>query len=429
MTSSRYSRNADSSVVRLAPLYSGLAHGFRMLSALVILKLIAVYVGPDGLAKLGFFMSLASILAVFSGGGITNAVIKFVAEYRDSPIRVVRFLGSAVLYGSTFSVALLVVSIAFAVPLANLVFSNTEFWWMMPVFGLSQIFTFVGVVTLSTANGLGRQDVFAAITVAAYSGSMLISYGLISSMGIAGGALALALVTASVGFVSCVVISRSRLLRVVRLRYDCYAFSKLFKFTLIAISAALFFPVTEILLRSQIITTLGFDTAGYWQGLVRLSSAYIGFFSVFLATTFMPRLSATVDLSLCRRLVLRQILTVGAVFLLCAVVIFLLREAIILLVFSTEFLPIIDVIAWQLLGDLLRISSFVVGFLLVSKAATKLYIGAEFIQFAIYFALTSTIIRFGGSLDAIAQGYAISYGVYLAIMLGLLFWYTRERKA
>ena len=126
---------------------------------------------------------------------------------------------------------------------------------------------------------------------------------------------------------------------------------------------------------------------------------------------------------------LRQILPVGAVFLFCAAVIYLLREPIILLVFSAEFLPIIDVIAWQLLGDLLRISSFVVGFLLVSKAATKLYIGAEFIQFAIYLALTSTIIRFGGSLDAIAQGYAISYGAYLAIMLGLLFWYTRERDA
>lgn len=414
---------------RLAPVYAGLAHAARLLSTLVIIKLIAVYVGPEGLARLGFFMSLASIVAVFAGGGIANGVIKFVAEYRGSPVRVVRFLGCAVLYGGVFSLAVLGLSLIFVRPLAGMVFGEPGFWWMMPIFGLAQLLAFIGVMTVSTANGLGRQDIFAGITLSAYLGAIAMAYPLISRLGMEGGALALAMVTASVGCVSLVVIARSGILRVLRPRYRRETFAKFFRFSLMMVSAAAFFPITEILIRAQIIAELGLEVAGFWQGLIRLSGAYIGFFSVFLATTFMPRLSGTEDMYGCRRLVLQQLPLVGGAFAVCAVGIYLLREQVVLFVFSTVFLPLADVILWQLLGDLFRVCSYVIGFLLVAKTAARLYICAEFLQFGMYLAVSLLIIAQGGQLAEIAQGYALSYGIYLAVMLVLLFGFTRRHAS
>jgi PST family polysaccharide transporter/antigen flippase len=396
-----------------------------MLSMLVIIKLVAFYLGPQGLAQLGFFMSLASIVAVFAGGGINNAVIKSVAANHGSPVRIIRFMGAAVLYGSTFSAIVLALSILFARPMTQFAFADETLWWVMPIFGVAQIFAFIGVVTVASANGADRQDLFAKITATAYLGAMIGAYFLVSRLGIIGGALALVLVTASVGIVSLVVIFRSGVLRVLRLRYQRDIFIQLFQFSLIMISAATFFPISEILIRSKVIADLGIETGGFWQGTIRLSGAYIGFFAVFLATTFMPRLSRTPNLYDCRRIVLSQLLRTGGVFVVFALAVFLLRNKLIILVYSEEFLPIADVLLWQLIGDTLRICSYLIGFLLVAKAAVRLAICVEFIQFSLYLAITFLMITIDRSLEGIAQAYALSYGIYFLGMLALLFWYTR----
>lgn len=416
-------------VPQLAPVYAGLAHGVRLLSSLMIIKLIAVYVGPEGLARLGFFLSLTSIVAVFAGGGISNGVIKLVAESHDSPVRLVRILNSAILYGGVFSMVVLALSIIFASPLSEIVFGEPQFWWMMPIIGLAQLLAFLGVITISTINGLGRQDMFAGITFIAHFGAITIAYVLISRLGMEGSALALAMASACVGFVSLIVIARSGILRVLRPHYKRETFAKLFRFSLMTLSAAVFFPITEILIRALIIAELGLEVAGLWQGLIRLSGAYIGFFSVFLATTFMPRLSKTKDMQSCRNLVLRQLPLVGATYSVCAFGIYLLREHVVQFVFSEGFMPLTDVIFWQLLGDLFRVCSYIIGFLLVAKTATRLYISAEFLQFGTYLAVSFLIIAKGGQLEEITRGYALSYGIYFTAMLTLFFVLSRVRAS
>jgi PST family polysaccharide transporter/antigen flippase len=414
---------------RLAPVYAALAHGSRMVLTLVIIKLISVYSGPAGLAQLGFFMSIASIVAVFAGGGISNGIIKYVAEYRGSPIRLVRFLGCALLYGGLFSLLFLGLSLIFASNLSEMVFEDVALWWVMPIFGLAQLLAFIGVMTVSFFNGVGRQGTFAWITILANLGSIVVAFVLISQYNVVGGALALALVTASVGCVSLVVIFRSGILRILRPRYQSETFRQLLRYSLMMVSAATFFPVTEILVRSQIVSSSGLDIAGLWQGLFRFSGTYIGFFSVVLTTTVMPRLASTAGMYESRQLVIGQMVRIGVVFAVCAGLIYQLRENIILFVFSESFLPIADVIAWHLIGDLFRILSYVVGVLLVAKAAVRLFVFAEFLQFGLYLAISSFFISQGGSIDVIAQCYSISYGLYLVFMMFILFRFTRRQSA
>jgi len=55
-----------------------------MATGLVSNKIIAIYLGPGGLALLGQFSNFIAIATTISSGGITAGITKYVAEYRDS---------------------------------------------------------------------------------------------------------------------------------------------------------------------------------------------------------------------------------------------------------------------------------------------------------------------------------------------------------
>ena len=80
---------------------------------------------------------------------------------------------------------------------------------------------------------------------------------------------------------------------------------------------------------------------------------------------------------------------------------------------------------WQLVGDFCRVLAYVIGFLGVAKAAVGLYIGAEVLQAGLYGTLTYLVLNHGGSLQQVAQVYALTYFVYLCITIAGLVLYQR----
>ena len=58
----------------------------KLLSGLIIAKLIVLSVGLSGFGVISQFQSLMNILMVFAGGGISNGVMKYVAEYRNTDL-------------------------------------------------------------------------------------------------------------------------------------------------------------------------------------------------------------------------------------------------------------------------------------------------------------------------------------------------------
>jgi PST family polysaccharide transporter len=63
---------------------SGSSTLVKMLTGMLSLKIVALYTGPEGVAILSQFMTLASVLSTIAGGGIGLGVIKYVAEYVHS---------------------------------------------------------------------------------------------------------------------------------------------------------------------------------------------------------------------------------------------------------------------------------------------------------------------------------------------------------
>ena len=73
----------------------------------------------------------------------------------------------------------------------------------------------------------------------------------------------------------------------IKTKINALAVRRLSVFTSMALVGAVSVPLIEILVRQQIINHIGYAPAGIWQGAIKVSSAYMGFFTIFLAVYFM----------------------------------------------------------------------------------------------------------------------------------------------
>lgn len=400
----------------LANFAAPLAHSLRMGANLVIVKMIAVTLGPVGMGLLGNFMSLTTIVSIFAGGGIATAITKYVAEYRLRPRRLIEFIGSAFAFGFLFSAIFFLGMLIFSRQISLALFGNESYSWLMPMIGVAQLVCFFGTAVISVANGHNRQDVFAVITLVGYLLSIPVSFALILFCGISGAAIALLVVASSAGLPAIYFLRRSRMAKFIRLRLNIDDARRLLRFSFMALVSASLFPLAEIYIRSLIIDLLGHGDAGIWQAMTRLSGAYLGLFTLYLSTSYMPKLSALSDRILISRTVILSLIKIGVLFSGFSVLLYFLKNHVVTILYSAEFLGVTGLIFWYLLGDLFRIISYVIGFLGVAKAALRLYVFCEVVQVGIVVLLFYFSLQAGGKLIDLARAYALAYFLYFVVL-------------
>lgn len=392
------------------------AHLSRIVMGLVLIKIIAFYLGAEGMGQIGQFMSMATMVYMVAGGGITNAVIKYVAEYASSPKQLLRFLSTATTYSVVFSCALLCVGVIFSKVIAVAVFKNSGMYWIIIALAFAQLlFAFVNLV-VGVSNGLMQTEVYSKIQIIGSALALPIIWVLIVQFGLAGAALSVLVVYAITCVPAFYFYVNSRFVGKVKLRkLKMFEFKRISAFTVMMLTSALTFPVVEMMIRHVLIESSGYAAAGIWQGAVKLSSAYLGFFTVFLAYYFMPTISRLDNKREIGRITIKFLISMMLLFSIGASVFYVGRNFLIPLILADSFDALGDVIVYQLLGDLFRVSSYVIGFIAVAKAATKIYIAAELLQNGLFLLFAMLMLHLYGDIRAVMISYAVTYIIYFIV--------------
>ena len=393
-----------------------------MLGGLIIIKIIAIYLGPEGFGRLGHFMSMIAILGVLAGGGILNGIVKYVAEYKGAPDRLHPFLSNALAYTLIFSTLLFIAITLSAKQLSLILFGGDEFTQLIIFLGLIQYF--YGLVSFcnGTINGLRETTKFAKIIIFGTLIGLPTSYFLIIAYGFSGAVLGLAAVNACLLLPAMYELRKLEFCKKIKFSINKQDTIRLSKFSAMQMFSLATLPLAEMYIRSLIIHNAGWHEAGLWQGLMRLSSVYVGFFTTFLAAYYMPTLSEILDKNQIFKYVAKYVVTIGSIFILIAVMVYTFREFVFSVIFSKEFIIPAEYVRYQLTGDLFKIMSYVIGFLIVAKAKTKLYIMAELAQTAFYLGVATWLIKVGG-VSKVFPAYAISNFMYFCICLFGLLWF------
>ena len=175
-------------------------------------------------------------------------------------------------------------------------------------------------------------------------------------------------------------------------------------------------------IRIDVARVLGAQSLGQYQAAWTISMHYVTFVLGAMGTDYYPRLTGVIhDHKAAGRLVNEQ--TEIATLLSAPVFIAMMSLApwVIHLLYAASFTPAIEILRWQLLGDILKVASLPLGFLILAAGDGKTFFVTETAAWLVERVLSRAWRAFGLPITGIA--YLAIYAFYLP----LIYWLARRR--
>jgi PST family polysaccharide transporter len=181
--------------------------------------------------------------------------------------------------------------------------------------------------------------------------------------------------------------------------------------------------VAQLLVRSMLLKQSGDGALGHFQAASTIGMTYIGFVLTAMGTDFFPRLTvAMADHSNANRLINQQVevalLVCGPVFLLMLGFAPLLVHAL----YSSEFSEAADLLRWLILGDVLKVASWPLGFILLASGNGRLFVITETLVNAVFAIVSWAAIPLLG-----AEGAAIAFLAMYATLFPIVLLLARAK--
>lgn len=394
-------------------LLNGIAVAVKVGSAMLLNKVLAVYVGPSGYAVIGQFQNALAVALSLGGGVMGPGITKGTAQHFDDREQQYAIWRTA--FKLTMS-ATLVASIVFIIAHQWLSDKLLERADMGTVFiGLGLALPAIAINNLLLAIINGKKDVvtYVSANIIGSISSLVVVGALTYTWGLYGALLAIAISPAASLLATCALVLRRDWFKVTFLRgkVDRPAVRELSGFGLMGLTSALLAPLTYMFIRNHLSETLGLNAAGYWQASWKISEIYLMMVTLTLSMYYLPRLAeikARIEL---RQEIVKVYSVILPMVLIGAIVMYLLRDFITEKLFSRDFAPMRDLFLWQLTGDVLKIGSWILAYVMQGRAMIRTFIASEIIFSLSFYALTVVFVSAYG-LQGVAMAYACTYLLY-----------------
>ena len=410
--------------------WNGIAVAVRVGAGLVLNKILAVYVGPAGYATMGQFQNAMSVAMTFATGAVSTGVTKITAEHFDDAERqraLWRTAGTVVIGAALISAAFIV---AFRRPLARTMLndealSGTFIW-------LAASLTFISLNALLLAIFNGKKDVRRYV-VSNIAGSIL-ALGVIGALtwryGLYGALVALSVYQGVTFFVTVqqALSAPWFSLRCLVGPIDRAHLKSLGHFMVMAATSAAAVPLSQTLIRQHLGTEIGWDFAGYWDAMWRISTIYLTLVTTTLTLYWLPRIAEIRTWPELRAEIWQTYRLVLPLVIMAAVGLFLARDIVIQLLFTPKFAQMRELFAWQLAGDVVKIASWIVAFVMVGKGLTKTFVMTEIAAAVMFVGYTVIFVRFTG-FNGVSIAHFSTYLSYLLLVSALTLSTERRRAA
>lgn len=415
------SARSDSVTLVRTSLLNAIAVFIRVACALTLNKILAVFVGPAGYALIGQLQSVVSIFASLAGGVIGTGVTKGTAEHFDDEIRQRAIWRTAIRLATVSSILVGVLLLALKDPLAIWLFQRHDLadvfvWLVIALPGMG-----INAVLLAILNGKKEVNAFVLANIAGSLLGLLVIGGLSAAFGVRGALIAVAVNPAVSIIASAMLFVRMSWFK--RQYFsggvDRESLRSLANFAIMTLTTALCVPISHMLIRNNLGETLGWEAAGHWQAMWKVSETYLMLITMPLSVYYLPRIAEIrqgnqmkVEIAV----VSKFALPIAAI---AAAAIYLLRDTLVGWLFTPEFSPMSDLFGWQLGGDVVKIASFVLGYILIGRAMTKAFIVTE-IVFSLTFVLLCWYFAGQFGLRGAAIAHFVNYTIYGLVMFVLV---------
>ena len=395
----------------------------RVISELIVNKFVSVLLGPAGLATVAQFRNFVRVAMDVAQGATTIGVTKYSAEYGKEDARLPKLFSSATKIALLGSVLIGLLITVFSTPLSIWLLGSTDFKYLFIIFGFLLVFFVLNNLLLSMMHGLKEINRYISINIMQSIYFLASTPLLIYLFGINGALIAIATSPAVAFLIVLYKVRKHKTICFLNLtrRFDNQEAKKLMKFSAMSLSSAALVSVTLIFVRNYITTELGEDQVGYWQGMWYISTAHVMVLASTITIYYLPRISEITDVhELKPQIVLVAKLLVPAI-ILSSVIAYVAKDYIIVLLYSSEFMPMAKLFGWQLAGDCVKLVSLLYALVITTRGLVFKYILSEVLSHATFYLLIVVLVSTNGLI-----GTSVAYFVTNCLYLVLMVWLVKQ---
>ena len=389
----------------------------KTICILVINKIFAVFWGTTGITLLAHFQNLLALVTHIPNDGINRGVVKFWANKKiPFSLKLDLFFTGFVLNGLIFGVSIIVF----------LLFHRQIFSiFLVDIEGPLFIGVFIVIVFLNLGYLFFSSIILSFNRIKSYT-ILNIASNIFSVAGVIYGAIMrnfdFALLAYGLGMGINIIFTTIILFRLgftgfPKFRITWKSIHRLSEFIVLASSVLIFGKLVDFLIRLYAIQELGFHRTGLWQAIVRISEAYMFIFIGTLGMVYRPNIQKYIfDYEKLSNYV-KYILKISIPFTIAGLVItYFLRNPILSILFSPQFIQASRLMPFQLIGDFFGIIAYLLAYVLAAQSRIRDFILLQAMAAISFVILTMVFINFLG-VDGLPIAYAIKNAFFFILVL------------
>ncbi len=398
--------------------WTSLSTIIAIVAKIVKAKIVAVIIGPAGIAYMGQLTNFMTLFYTISTGGITGGVTKYIAEFKSSDSECKKYFSTGMLIILVFSFISSAILLIYSSTFARKLFQSDEYSSIIVIFSISILAVALNNFLLAITNGFKEYKKYISGGIFRSISILVLSVVLVLIYKVYGALLAMVLSQAIVLLITCFMIRKLPWFTLQNFipAYDKEVTKKLLSYSMVA--AATFFvgPGATLMIRSFVISSISVDAAGLWDGSKAVSMYVTMVITQGLSVYLVPRFSELTDKSKIRREILNTYKIIVPLMLFAYTSIFLLKDFAIGLLLSEKFLPMGELLFFQFLGDSIRVIALVISIQMLAKAKLKTLVITEIVFNVLSVGLAYYgLIIFG--LRGIAIAHTVNFTIYLVVMV------------
>ncbi len=382
-------------------------------------KVVAVFVGPNGMALVANLRNFMTSLESVSTLGFQAGIVKYVTENQENKTQIQKIISTVffTLFGVCFVISC---SLFFFAEYWNFkIFgSNLEYLIVFRVLSFILPFYAFSLIFLNIINGFCQfKKVIYINTIGSILG-FLVTYFLIVELAIQGALLSLVITPALLFFVTFFYLTKEiNIFELLKIKYfDFQIIKNLSSYSMMALVSAIFGPLVFLAIRNNIITNLGLKQAGFWEAISRISGYYMLFCGTLLTVYFLPKLTLANSKQETKFVFYSYFKTTIPIYFTGFMILYFFRNFIIKTLFTTDFLPTTNLFFWQLTGDFFKVASLVLGYQFIAKKMTIAFIVSEISSLVILYISSIYFMKIYG-IEGVVIAQALDNFLYLVILI------------
>lgn len=398
-------------ILKTTSLFGGVQF-FSILISIVRTKLIAVFIGPAGMGIIALLNSTLGVLSSISGLGIETSAVKNISEnYKNDDLKTVSKTIQIVKKIVFFTGILgMVLTFVFSKALSIMTFGNPDQTFAFAVLSITILFKQLSSGQLAVLQGLRSFRFLAKANLYGNLFGLLFSIPLYYFLKIDA-----ILPTIIIASISSLIFSfyYSNKIKIDKEKIHNSAFllegKLIVKLGFMLTISSVLTLLSTYFVQIYVGKTGGLEQVGFYNAGFTLLNSYVGIIFTVMSTDYFPKLSAINSDNEKIKESVQQQAFVSILIIMPIIVLFLaLSPIIVKVIYTTKFEAILPMICAGILGMLFRAVSWSMGFILIAKGDSKMFIKTA-IGFNVLFLIMNILGYYFYGLEGLGFSFSLYY--------------------